>query len=140
MMIRILSNLKSEKAFTVSAHDGMDEISLVEKTVIHELQRNNQIKSTVFDPRTAGFKLVDPEALKGGDSEMNAYILKTVLKGESDRSKIDIVILNSVYAIMASGKTNDMNEAIELAADSIDSGRAYHKLKEFITATNDLDN
>lgn len=140
IMIQILSNLKSEKAFTVSAKDGMDEISLVKRTSIYELKNDRSIDSKLFDPQSLGFNLVNPNELKGGDTVMNAEILKAVLKGKSDSAKQNIVILNSAFAILASGVTENLNESVEMATDSIKSGRAYDKLEQFITATNDLIN
>jgi anthranilate phosphoribosyltransferase len=140
MMIQILSNLESEKAFTVSAKDGMDEVSLVKRTTVFELTDDRSIDSKLFDPQTLGFEMVNAKELAGGDSAVNAEILKAVLKGKSDSAKRNIVILNSAFAILASGKTENLSESVELASDSIQSGRAYDKLKQFITATNDLIN
>lgn len=140
MMIQILSNLESEKAFTVSAKDGMDEVSLVKRTTVFELTNDRSIDSKLFDPQTLGFEMVNAKELAGGDSAVNAEILKAVLKGKSDSAKRNIVILNSAFAILASGKTKNLSESVELASDSIQSGRAYDKLKQFITSTNDLVN
>jgi len=140
MMIQILSNLESEKAFTVSAKDGMDEISLVERTTVFELKKDRSVDSKLFDPQTLGFEMVNAGDLKGGDSAMNAEILKSVLKGKSDSAKQNIVILNSAFAILASGKLENLHESVKMASDSILSGRACDKLQQFITATNDLVN
>jgi len=47
----------------------------------------------------------------------------------------DIVLLNASAAIYVGGKANNIKEGIELAKESIDSGKAYKKLNEFIEAT-----
>lgn len=140
VMIRILSNLESEKAFTVSAKDGMDEVSLVKRTTVFELNKDGTVDSKLFDPQTLGFEMVKATELEGGASVVNAEILRSVLKGKSDAAKLNIVILNSAFAILASGKSENLQQSVEMASDSILSGRAYDKLEQFITATNDLVN
>ncbi len=136
-MAQILVKLQTEKAFTVSALDGLDEISLTDKTLLFELPDGNMINEQLFDPMELGFEKASHEELQGGDSSVNAEILRDVLANKSDKPKKEIVILNAAFAILVSGKTGDLNETVGMAKESIESGKALEKLNEFITATND---
>ena len=61
-------------------------------------------------------------------------IVKEILQGKRGPMR-DIVLLNASAAIYVGGKANNIKEGIELAKESIDSGKAYKKLNEFIEAT-----
>jgi anthranilate phosphoribosyltransferase len=137
-MVYILANLETEFAYTVNAHDGLDEISLCAQSEIFELTNNIVNESVVFDPRSLGFEWSKIEELQGGDAEENATIIRTVLGGKSTPAQRDIILLNATFGIHASGKVERLSEAKELAVDSIGSGRALKALNDFIEATNDV--
>ena len=46
--------------------------------------------------------------------------------------------MNSAFALVAAGKTEDMKTAVHMAADAIDSGRASKKLEEVKRVSNTL--
>jgi anthranilate phosphoribosyltransferase len=45
-------------------------------------------------------------------------------------------LLNSAAVIVAAGKANDLEEGLQLAAESIDSGHAMQKLSQLIEISN----
>ena len=77
------------------------------------------------------------EDLKGGDKEENAGITTAILRGEQG-SKRNIVLMNSALAFIVAGKTGEYSTALEIAADSIDSGKAREKLEEVKRVSNAL--
>ena len=131
-MIQILGNLHTENAYTVNAHDGLDEVSTTSQSEIFELKTHLSGDSVTFDPASLGYEKTDHHSLLGGDAEENAAILKNVLKGTSTKAQRDIAELNALFAIRASNITDDLEEAKEMAVESIDSGKALKKLDEFI--------
>jgi len=52
------------------------------------------------------------------------------------RAKRDIVLVNAAAGIIVGGKADDFEEGLELARDSIDSGKAYDKLKILVKTGN----
>jgi len=138
VMIQILANLETESAFTLSAHDGLDEVSLSSQTEIFELKSNVSGASTTFDPADLGYDKVDIEALMGGDAKRNAKILRSIMDGSSTRAQRNIVELNAAFAIRATGKAKSLEEAVELAVESINSGSAKEKLELFIETSKKL--
>jgi len=77
----------------------------------------------------------DMSILVGGDADENAQITLDILKGEKGPRR-DIVLLNSAAVIMAGGKAANLIEGIQVAAESIDSGKALEKLELLKKATN----
>lgn len=131
-MIQILGNLQTENAYTVNAHDGLDEVSTTSQSEIFELKTHLSGDSVTFDPVSLGYEKTTHESLLGGDAEKNAEILVNVLEGKSTQAQRDISELNATFAIRASGITHDLEEAKEIAVDSIDSGKARKKLYQLV--------
>jgi anthranilate phosphoribosyltransferase len=137
-MIKILANLGTEFAYTVNAHDGLDEFSTTSQSDVFVLKNSVHSESILFDPETLGYKRCEMDDLKGGDSQANAVIISNLLEGKGDRYHRDIVELNATFAIHASGKYATLTEAGNAARESIDSGAAANALKRFIDCSNDL--
>ena len=68
--------------------------------------------------------------LRGGNREVNAGIIRRVLSGEERGPKRDAVLLNAAAALFVADRTRSLAEGWELAAQTIDSGRAAAKLAE----------
>lgn len=134
-MIQILGNLDTEFAHTFNAHDGLDEVSTTSDSEIFEL---GVAHSTVFKPESLGFQRASMNDLLGGDREENATILRNIMLNKATQAQKDIVMLNATFAIKASGKVSDLQEAKLLAEDSIASGKANDMLNSFIQATQDV--
>ncbi len=134
-MVRILANLDTEFAYTVNAHDGLDEVSVCSQSVIFELNDSLVGDAVLFDPRSLGYEWRDPEELKGGDAEVNAGIIRRILDGSEQGAPRQIAALNAAFGIRASGKVTELEEAAQLAEESLDSGRARGALEDFAAAT-----
>ena len=68
--------------------------------------------------------------LRGGDREVNATIIRRVLSGEERGPKREAVLLNAAAALLVADRTRSLAEGWDLAAETIDSGRAAAKLAE----------
>ncbi|WP_340103208.1 anthranilate phosphoribosyltransferase [Rhodohalobacter sp. 8-1] len=132
MMIQILANLETDTAYTLHAHDGLDEVSLSSPTEIFELKSNMTGESATFDPKMLGFKKVDFKELLGGNAEHNAKIITNIVSGNASYAQQRIVELNAAFGIYVTGRTESLEESAELASESISSGRAQEKLNQFI--------
>ncbi len=71
------------------------------------------------------------EEIQGGTPEKNADILLQVLKGKPGPSR-DVVLLNTAAVFVAAEKVTDLRDGVEVARESIDSGRALVKLEALI--------
>ncbi len=130
MFATALKSLGTRRAFVVHGHDCLDEITSTTTTRVSEL-RDGNIKTYEFDPQEY-IELSMPEDIKGGDVQENAGILKGILDGTITGAPKDIVMLNAAAAIVAGEKADDFASGIELAEESIESGKAFEKLEKLI--------
>ncbi len=130
----MLMDVKS--AMVVSSFDGMDEISIADKTkaIYYDGMR---LRDMIIDPKTYGF-FGSKEDLIGGDAKENAKITRGILSGEIKGPKRDAVLLNSAAALMVDGKVNSIEEGIKLSKEAIDSGKAIKHLAKIIKVSNKL--
>ena len=124
----VLKDLRCRHAFVVHSEDGLDEISLMEKTRVAELL-NGDVREYTISPEEFGLERCLPEQVQGGSPEENAEIIRSVLQGDVGAQK-DIVLLNASAAIRAGGLAGSLDEGLEIARESISSGAARQKLQE----------
>ena len=129
-----LGKLGSMHALVVHGRDGLDEVTTADKTRVSEL-KNCKVKTYEISPGDFGIKKAKKEDLGGGDPSQNAKIAMDILSGGAG-PKYDIVVLNAGCAIYAADKASNIKEGIELAVESIESGKALEKLQLLKEATN----
>ncbi len=129
-LARVMMNLGISRGMVVHGHDGMDEISICDKTSVCEIQ-DGMMTNHVINPVRYGFELCRPEDIRGGDASENAAILKAVLSGERGPQR-DVVLLNSGAALHMAGRCGSIGEGVTMAATAIDDGRALRKMEDFI--------
>ena len=121
-----LGRLGLERALVVHGQDGMDELTTTTASWAASLE-NGKVTEIEIAPEEIGVKRADMAELKGGDAAHNAEAIHKLLAGEKNAFR-DIVILNSAAALMVAGKANDLKQGADLAALSIDSGKAASAL------------
>jgi len=133
-LAQVLQALGSEHALVVHGSDGLDEITLTGPTRVSEL-KGGQVSTYELRPEQFGMKAVSGEALKGGEAQRNARILRGVLEGEAGPPQ-DIVLLNAAAAIAAGGLAKDLGEGMDRARESIASGKALQTLEKLVQVSN----
>ncbi len=133
-LARVLSNLGVKRGIVVYGNDGMDEVTVSATNTIAEIN-NGKVTEYVFDPCSLGFKRCQKAELTGGDAIENAQITKDILTGKERGAKRDAVVLNSAFSLYLGGK-GTLQQCVELAGTTIDSGKAYTKLQQLITLSN----
>ena len=133
-LAQVLVNLGIRRGMVVYGTDKLDEISVSAPTKICEI-RDGWYKTYTITPEQFGLNRCAKEALVGGTPEENAEITRRILKGEKG-SRRDAVLMNAGAALYIGGKADSMEDGIRLAAELIDSGKAYEKLMQFIEVSN----
>lgn len=129
----VLNLLGRKRAIVVSGARGMDEASLEgENTFV--LLDHGDIVPFKLRAEDVGLKSQPLEAIRGGNAQENAVILRELLQGKQS-AYFDTVILNAGIGFFAYGLADSMKEGIEMAKDSIFSGRAYDKLQAVVAYT-----
>ena len=134
VLAQALGNLGIKHAFVVHGMDGLDEITITDRTMVSEF-KDGKVRDFFVHPSDFGLPVGKPGDLKGGDAKENAEITIAVLKGEKGPRR-DIVLLNAAAGLVASGKAKDFIEGIRQAQESIDSGAAMKKLEMLKAFTN----
>ncbi len=133
-MARVLSNLGVRRGMVVYGQDKLDEISVSAPTSVCEIE-NGRFTSYVINPQQFGMKYCSKEELVGGTPAENAEITRAILKGEKG-PKRDAAVLNAGAALYVAGRAADIAEGIKLAEETIDSGKAFAKLEQFVALSN----
>lgn len=123
-----------ESAMVMNAKDGMDEISTASDTVVSEI-KDGKVLNYILTPEQFGFKRTILECLQGGDAKANANITMDILSGTKGYRR-DIVLLNAGATLYVGKKATSIEEGIELAKESIDSGAAITMLKKLVAFSN----
>ncbi|MEP1930454.1 MAG: anthranilate phosphoribosyltransferase [Roseibium sp.] len=129
-----LKELGTEKAWIVHGSDGMDEITTTGPTFVSELD-NGSLRSFEISPSDVGLATAKAEDLKGGTPAYNAKALRDVLAGAKNAYR-DIVLFNSAASLIVADKVSNLQDGVELAAQSIDSGAASDTLEKLVDASN----
>ena len=126
-LARVLMNLGSTHCMVVHGSDGLDEITITGETIVSEGIRGD-VKTYTIRPGDFGMLTGTIEDIKGSDPEENRHIILNILQGEKGHRR-DIVVLNAAAGIYVAGKARDLETAILMAQESIDSGNAMKKLE-----------
>lgn len=131
----VMQKLGIEKGLVVYGVDGLDEISTLGKTIVGEVS-NDGVKHFELSPSDLGLRKANYRNITISAIEEGSKIMKDILIGEEKSSeRRDIVIANAGAAIYVGEKADNILDGIELAKESIESGRAYRKLMDFIKFT-----
>lgn len=114
----------------VNSIDGYDEISLTGdfKVTTNSYER-------IFKPSDLGMGIIPPDELKAGANEQEAKeIFDNVLANRATRAQKDVVLANAAFAIQVMEKgQKSIGECVEIARESIDSGKALATFRKFAT-------
>jgi anthranilate phosphoribosyltransferase len=130
-----LALLGTERAWVVHGADGLDEVTITDKTFVAEA-RNGEVRKFEITPEDFGFERVALDGLSSGDAEVNAGVIRSVLSGERRDAARALVIVNAAAALRVGGVASDLRAATQLAEASVDSGKAQQKLDQLVRATN----
>lgn len=117
-----------DKDFVIlHALDGYDEISLTGgfKTI-------TQAGEKILYPEDMQLSYHREEDLAGGNSvDDAAKIFINILEGNGTQAQSEAVVANAALAIQV-GKNVDLSDAVGMARESLDSGKALNKFKKMI--------
>jgi anthranilate phosphoribosyltransferase len=137
-IVKILQRKNAETIMTVRSDDGMDELSTTSKNKIC-LLKNNIITNMVIDPQDVGLQRGNIYDIQIDTKEDAIKSFVDVLNDTANKTKIEITALNAAGGLIVSDIANSFDEAVELALDTIHSGKAFDKLKNFVKNCGDME-
>ena len=133
---KVLDKLGVTNAVVVHGKDCLDEVSPSAPTTVCEL-KDGYYRTTQICPEDFGLVRGTKDELVGGTAEENAEITKGVLSGKIQGTKRNAVLMNAGLALYVAQKAPTMQAGIELAAEMIDSGKAYKTMEAYIRQSNE---
>lgn len=127
-MAKALQILGVKRAIVAVGEDGLDEVSLTANTQAILIQGEEMINFAI-NPEELGFKRCSLQDIQGGSPAENAQITLSILHGEKG-PKRDIVLINAGTALYTAEKAQSILEGIDLATESLDSGKALAKFEQ----------
>lgn len=134
-MAQALTRLGVKRGMAVYGTDKLDEISVSAPTKVVEFSDGNYEEYEIT-PEQFGIPRHEQSELVGGTPAENAEAARCILYGEKGAGR-DAVLLNAGAALhILKGVTID--DGIQLAADTIDSGAAMKTLEKYIRVSNEV--
>ncbi|MCK4560307.1 MAG: anthranilate phosphoribosyltransferase [Calditrichia bacterium] len=131
----VLQSQKYDKACTVHSEDGYDELSPFSSNFVFEIgSETDNINQFTYKLAKVADRNAE-EFVEGADSKTNAEITLQVFDGKKGSAR-DMTVLNAAFALYVAGKTQTIENGIELAENTLDSGKARQKLDEFVEFSN----
>ena len=131
LLAKLLHRLGYKKIMVVHGVDGLDEISIIGKTKVVEVQKNN-FKEYEITSKDLGIKTASIDDITNTSKEENISDFVRVLLGKDRGSKHDLVAANAGAGFYLVGKTKTLREGVEFASNTMKSGKAFKKLEEFV--------
>jgi anthranilate phosphoribosyltransferase len=128
LVAEAMKMLGVQHAFVVHGDQGLDEIALSGPSEAAEVCEK-QVRLHRIAPEDFGLQRAPQEALTGGDTAMNAAILRAVFAGEHGPRR-DVVLLNAAAVLVTAGLAKEMREGVDIAARAIDSGTVANLVKQ----------
>lgn len=129
-LAEVLQRLGATHVLVVHARDGLDEISIAERTDIAELKEGVITRYSVA-PEDFGLERNPLDAIRVEDPAQSLSLLTAVLDNQPGPAR-DIVVLNAGAAIYAADVVDSFTEGVRLADDVIAQGAARERFNALI--------
>jgi anthranilate phosphoribosyltransferase len=128
-LAEVLGELGCQGAFVVHGEGGLDELTTTGQNQVSHL-KDGQVSTYVVDGADLGLRPASRKDLRGGGPEKNARMLRSILSGEDQSPRRDVVLLNAAAAIAT--ENGDLLGSLEQAEAALKEGRALEKLNALI--------
>jgi len=135
---RVMKEIGYERAMIVHGFDsdkkmGMDEISTIGETLVHEFFPNGEEQIFLLAPEDVGVKRAAyPSIAATGDVSKEAVRLMKVISGTGYPECIDMTCFNAGAILYLVGKAEDIRTGVEMSRGIIETGKALAKLCRWV--------
>jgi len=137
-IIKILRKREAQNIMTVHSEDGLDELSTTGKNKVCFL-KNNKMETFIVDPEKLGLHKASIKDIQISSKVQAIQAFLSVLNGTANRSMTEITILNAAGGLMVSNIAANFGDAIEIAAQTIKSEKAYSLLTDFVKSCGQIE-
>lgn len=132
-MAGALARLGTRHALVVCGPAGFDEVSLSGRTQVREVS-SNTVAAWEWTPADFGLELCQLDELRVADAAESAAVIQAVLRDQPGPAR-RIVVANAAAALLAAEHVPSLPAAVELAGETIRSGRAALVLQRLQACT-----
>ena len=136
-LAQVLQKLGSRHVMVVHSRDGLDEISIADKTEVAEL-KDGRIRRFSIQPEDFGIRRSAIDDIKAIDAADSLNIIRSVLDNQPGPAR-DIVQLNAGAAIYTAGLADSLVDGIRQADKAIVSGEARNRLDKLAVRSQSFD-
>jgi len=136
-LAQVLQKLGSRHVMVVHSRDGLDEISIADKTEVAEL-KDGRIRRFSIQPEDFDIKRSAIDDIKAIDAADSLNIIRSVLDNQPGPAR-DIVQLNAGAAIYTAGLADSLADGIRQADKAIISGEARNRLDKLAVLSQSFD-
>ena len=133
----LLKRKGAENIMTVRSDDGMDEFSTSAVNRVCTL-KNDKVLMNAIDPEVLGLHKSALQDIQINTKEDAIKSFVGVLNNTANQAMIETTALNAAGGLIVANISKNFEEAIELALDTIKSGKAFSLLEKFIQDTGDI--
>lgn len=126
-------NLGCTSVMTVHGLDGMDEISISDRTAIAIFQ-HGRLTREVLGPEEMGLRRRRSEEVAGSDIDDNARLTLRILSGAlpKDDPRLQMVLVNAAAGLLLCEKARGFKDGMEAASKVVSDGRPLQVLSHMI--------
>lgn len=135
-LAEVLQRLGATHVLVVHARDGLDEISIAERTEVAEL-KDAVITRYSVAPEDFGLERTSLDAIRVEDPTQSLRLLTAVLDNQPGPAR-DIVVLNAGAAIYAANVVDSFAEGVRRADEVIANGAARERFDALIALAKTL--
>ena len=136
-VITLLQSRGAENVMTVISNDGLDELSTTSKNYIYHL-KNNEVRNFVLEPSDIGLTKSSLRDIQISTKEEAIRSFVSVLNGTGKKSMVEVTALNAAAGFVVGGISDRFDEALEIALDTIRSGKSFDLFRNFIRYCGDI--
>ncbi|MCL1076740.1 anthranilate phosphoribosyltransferase [Parashewanella spongiae] len=130
----VLNSMGVKRAMVVHG-SGLDEVAVHGITQVTEIN-NGEFNRYQLTPKDFGITTAySIDELTGRTPEDNAAITSAILQGKGQSSHTHAVAVNAACALYISGKADNIQQAMQLTLDTINSGTPFQKLTQLASAS-----
>jgi len=133
----LLKRKGAENIMTVRSDDGMDEFSTSAVNRVCVL-KNDKVLMNAIDPEVLGLhkSTLQDIQINTKDDAIKSFV--GVLNNTANQAMIETTALNAAGGLIVANISKNFEEAVELALDTIKSGKAFSLLEKFVQDTGDI--
>jgi len=133
----ILKKRGAQNIMTVRSDDGMDEFSTSSVNRVCIL-KNDKVLMNSIDPKVLSLHKSSLQDIQVNTKEDAIKSFVGVLNNTANQSMIETTALNAAGGLIVANICKNFEEAVQIALDTIKSGKAFSLLENFVQDTGDI--